>query len=113
MDWLLVSGFIGLVLPVLIEIFSKKVTGQKKILIVFVCCVVASIVQTGVDGGFVGWNWSQFAGSTMVILFASVNMWSVMWKKWFPDDSDPIVLQMTQSAYAEALKMQDHMGSQK
>ena len=87
-DWLAVSGLIGTVLPVLIELFSKSLSGKWKIVTVWGFCIVAAIVQTGVDGGFVNWNWAQFGGSLVVIVALSVKMWKDMWKQWF-DDQDP------------------------
>ena len=35
-DWIGISGLLGLILPVLIELFTKKITGKWKIVIVYV-----------------------------------------------------------------------------
>ena len=90
MDWIFVSSFIGVLLPPIIELYAKKVAGQGKIAIVFSTCLIMAVVQTGIDGGWVGWNWAQFGGSTIVILVLATNMWGQMWKKWYPETSDPI-----------------------
>lgn len=89
MDWLVLSGLIGTLLPAIIELFAKSITGRWKIVTVWGVCLFAAVVQTGADGGFVSWNWSQFGGSFVIILVLSVKMWKDMWKKWFPGDSDP------------------------
>lgn len=90
MDWAYISGLWGVVLPFLIEVFAKKITGQTKILVVFGSCLTAAIITTGLEGGFVDWHWGQFAGSFVIILGLSVNLWKQMWKQWFPKDPDPI-----------------------
>lgn len=89
-DWIGISGLLGLILPVLIELFTKKITGKWKIVIVFATCLVSAVIQNGVEGGFKSWNWSQFSVSFTVIITLAVNMWNQMWKKWFPDETNPI-----------------------
>jgi len=90
MDWLVVSGFIGLILPLIIERFANKAKGQAKILIVFGWCILAAVVQTGVQGGWIGWNWSMLAQSVLMILGTSVVLWREMWRKWYPNTPDPV-----------------------
>jgi hypothetical protein len=90
MDWAIISGLWGVLLPPFIEMFSKKVTGQAKILVVFTSCLIAAVITTGIDGGFIDWNWGQFGASAVIILTLSTNLWKQMWKKWFPQDPDPI-----------------------
>lgn len=90
MDWAIISGLWGVLLPPFIEMFSKKVTGQAKILVVFASCLIAAVITTGIDGGFIDWNWTQFGASAVIILTLSTNLWMQMWKKWFPDEPDPI-----------------------
>lgn len=89
-DWVAVSGFIGLILPVIIELFAKKISGKAKILVVWGCCIVCAVAQHGMDGGFSEWNWGQFLTSAVIIITIAVNSWNQMWKKWFPTDPDPI-----------------------
>ena len=92
MDWLAISGLIGMILPVLIELCSKKISGKWKIIIVWTVCFIVAIVQTGVDGGLSNWNWNQFGVSFVVILGLSIEMWKGMWKQWFPKDPDPYLI---------------------
>jgi len=89
-NWVAVSGFIGLILPVVIELFSKKVTGKAKILVVWGSCIACAFAQHGVDGGFQNWNWGQFSISVVIILTLATKQWNEMWKKWFPDTPNPV-----------------------
>ena len=89
-NWVAISGFIGLILPVLIELFAKKISGKAKILVVWVCCLFCAVVQHGVDGGFQEWNWGQFTTSAVIIISIAINSWNQMWKKWFPDTPNPV-----------------------
>jgi hypothetical protein len=90
MDWAIISGLWGVLLPPVIEMYSKKITGQAKILVVFTSCLIAAVITTGLEGGFIDWNWSQFGASAVIILTLSTNLWKQMWKQWFPKDPDPI-----------------------
>jgi hypothetical protein len=92
LDWVVVSAGIGMILPVLIELFSKHVHGRWKIVIVFFFCLISAFAQYGLNGNFQaeGFTLSQFLISLLIILGMAVNFWEVMWKKWFPGIKDPI-----------------------
>lgn len=92
-DWVGLSGLIGLILPVFIELLSKHVTGKTKILVVWGSCILCAFVQHGVDGGFKNWNWGQFSVSLVIILSLATKQWNEMWKKWFPETPNPIVIE--------------------
>ena len=90
MEWTALSGLIGMVLPIVIELFAKKVKGKKKIVIVLVSCIVTSIAQYGVQGGFKEVNLSMFFYTSAIICTMAINSWNQMWKKWFPTDPNPL-----------------------
>jgi hypothetical protein len=92
-DWVALSGLTGLIMPVLIELFAKKVHGQAKIIIVWVACLFTAFVQHGLDGGFQAWDWGQFTVTLVIILGIAINSWNQMWKKWFGEQPDPTKLQ--------------------
>ena len=89
-QWTAVSGMIGVLLPVMIELFAKHIKGKKKIAVVFGCCLISSTVQYGVEGCFQNWNPSLLVYTLGVILTISINSWNQMWKKWFPTEPSPL-----------------------
>ncbi len=91
-QWVTLSSFIGLILPVLIEKFAGGIKGKSKIVVVVICCLLTSIVQVGLAGKFEHNGTGYFASAFIAILLVSINSWNSMWKKWFPKEPSPITV---------------------
>jgi hypothetical protein len=91
--WTLLTGLIGVILPFLIELFSKSVKGKNKIMVVLVTSLVLSVVQAGTEENFGGGGWTlETILQNFIIIFGlAVNMWNMVWKQWFNEDSPFIV----------------------
>jgi hypothetical protein len=89
LDWSLVSGSIGFLLPMLIEKTASHVKGKHKILVVLGSCFICSCAQWGIQGGFKTTTIPNALGSFFMIVIIAINSWNQMWKRWFPSDKDP------------------------
>jgi len=91
--WVILSGLIGVLLPPIIEIFSKNVKGKNKIIVVLVTSLVLAGVQAGTESLLVeeGWSFQTILQNFIIIFGLAVNMWNMVWKQWFNEDSPFIV----------------------
>ena len=90
-DWIAISGALGSILPFFIELCSKNISGRNKVLVVLSVCFFSAIVQHGVDGGFTEpYSLSLLGIKIIIITGLAVNMWNMMWKRFFPDTPNPV-----------------------
>ncbi|MCK5849061.1 MAG: hypothetical protein KAH01_07705 [Caldisericia bacterium] len=101
MDWISISAAYGLLVPLIIELTAKKLKGKWKIVIVFMFCITGAIVGQGVLGAWENWDISQLIISSIIVLALATNSWSMMWKKWFKNDPDPLLKATVYNPYGK------------
>lgn len=89
LNWSVVSGFIGFMIPMIIEKTARHIKGKHKVVVVLCTCFLCSFVQWCVQGGFGTTTLPNALGSFFMIVLIAINSWNQMWKRWFPTDKDP------------------------